>query len=28
MRAAGALLIGKANMHEIGIGMTGFNQHL
>jgi Asp-tRNA(Asn)/Glu-tRNA(Gln) amidotransferase A subunit family amidase len=27
MRAAGALLIGKANMHEIGIGMTGFNRH-
>lgn len=25
MRAAGALLIGKANMHEIGIGVTGFN---
>ena len=27
MRAAGALLIGKANMHEIGIGVTGFNPH-
>lgn len=27
MRAAGALLIGKTNMHEIGIGMTGFNRH-
>jgi Asp-tRNA(Asn)/Glu-tRNA(Gln) amidotransferase A subunit family amidase len=27
MRAAGALLIGKANMHEIGSGMTGFNRH-
>jgi Asp-tRNA(Asn)/Glu-tRNA(Gln) amidotransferase A subunit family amidase len=27
LRAAGALLIGKANMHEIGIGVTGFNQH-
>ncbi|MCJ7661023.1 MAG: amidase [Anaerolineales bacterium] len=27
MRAAGALLIGKANMHEIGIGVTGFNRH-
>ncbi len=27
MREAGALLIGKANMHEIGIGMTGFNPH-
>ena len=25
MRAAGALLIGKANMHEIGIGVTGLN---
>jgi Asp-tRNA(Asn)/Glu-tRNA(Gln) amidotransferase A subunit family amidase len=25
MRAAGALLIGKANMHEIGIGITGLN---
>ena len=28
MRAAGALLIGKANMHEIGIGVTGLNPHL
>ncbi len=27
MRASGALLIGKANMHEIGIGVTGFNPH-
>ncbi len=27
MRAAGALLFGKANMHEIGIGVTGFNPH-
>lgn len=27
LRAAGALLIGKANMHEIGIGVTGFNPH-
>ena len=27
MRVAGALLIGKANMHEIGIGMTGLNPH-
>ena len=27
LRAAGALLVGKANMHEIGIGVTGFNQH-
>lgn len=26
-RAAGALLIGKANMHEIGIGVTGLNPH-
>ncbi len=25
MREAGALLIGKANMHEIGIGVTGLN---
>jgi Asp-tRNA(Asn)/Glu-tRNA(Gln) amidotransferase A subunit family amidase len=25
MRSAGALLIGKANMHEIGIGVTGLN---
>lgn len=27
LRSAGALLIGKANMHEIGIGMTGLNPH-
>ena len=27
LRAAGALLIGKANMHEIGLGVTGFNPH-
>jgi Asp-tRNA(Asn)/Glu-tRNA(Gln) amidotransferase A subunit family amidase len=27
MRQAGALLIGKANMHEIGINVTGFNPH-
>ncbi|UZE95376.1 amidase [Alkalimarinus alittae] len=27
LRAAGALLIGKANMHEIGIGVTGANPH-
>ena len=27
MRAADALLIGKANMHEIGIGVTGLNPH-
>ena len=24
---AGALLVGKTNMHEIGIGVTGFNPH-
>jgi Asp-tRNA(Asn)/Glu-tRNA(Gln) amidotransferase A subunit family amidase len=27
LRRAGALLIGKANMHEIGIGVTGINPH-
>jgi Asp-tRNA(Asn)/Glu-tRNA(Gln) amidotransferase A subunit family amidase len=27
LRAAGALIIGKANMHEIGIGVTGNNPH-
>lgn len=27
MRSAGALLIGKANMHEIGINVTGLNPH-
>jgi Asp-tRNA(Asn)/Glu-tRNA(Gln) amidotransferase A subunit family amidase len=27
LRAAGALLIGKTNMHEIGIGVTGLNAH-
>jgi Asp-tRNA(Asn)/Glu-tRNA(Gln) amidotransferase A subunit family amidase len=27
MRASGAMLIGKANMHEIGIGVTGQNTH-
>jgi len=27
MRAAGALLIGKTNMHEIGMGVTGLNLH-
>jgi Asp-tRNA(Asn)/Glu-tRNA(Gln) amidotransferase A subunit family amidase len=27
LRAGGALLIGKANMHEIGIGVTGLNPH-
>jgi Asp-tRNA(Asn)/Glu-tRNA(Gln) amidotransferase A subunit family amidase len=25
MRAAGALMVGKTNMHEIGIGVTGLN---
>jgi Asp-tRNA(Asn)/Glu-tRNA(Gln) amidotransferase A subunit family amidase len=28
MRAAGALLIGKTNMHEIGINVTGLNPNL
>ena len=27
LRAAGAIIIGKANMHEIGIGVTGANVH-
>lgn len=27
LRKAGALLVGKANMHEIGIGVTGINPH-
>lgn len=27
LRAAGALLIGKANMHELGMGVTGLNPH-
>ncbi len=27
MREAGAVLIGKANMHEIGIGVNGLNPH-
>ena len=27
MRTAGALLLGKVNMHEIGIGVTGHNTH-
>ncbi|MEK7483456.1 MAG: amidase [Planctomycetota bacterium] len=27
VRATGALLIGKTNMHEIGIGVTGLNPH-
>jgi Asp-tRNA(Asn)/Glu-tRNA(Gln) amidotransferase A subunit family amidase len=26
-RAAGALLLGKANMHEIGLGVSGINPH-
>jgi len=28
MRSAGALLIGKTNMHEIGIGVTGLNPNI
>ena len=27
MRAAGALMVGKTNMHEIGINVTGLNPH-
>lgn len=27
LREAGALILGKANMHEIGIGVTGINPH-
>ena len=27
LRAAGALLVGKAHMHEIGLGVTGLNPH-
>ncbi len=27
LREAGALIIGKTNMHEIGIGVTGLNPH-
>jgi Asp-tRNA(Asn)/Glu-tRNA(Gln) amidotransferase A subunit family amidase len=27
MRATGALMVGKCNMHEIGIGVTGLNPH-
>ncbi|MDA1081176.1 MAG: amidase [Gemmatimonadetes bacterium] len=27
MRAVGALIVGKANMHEIGINVTGLNPH-
>lgn len=28
LRAAGALLFGKLNMHELGMGVTGINPHL
>lgn len=27
LRAAGALLVGKTNMHEFGLGVTGINPH-
>ena len=27
LRAGGAMLVGKANMHELGINVTGFNPH-
>lgn len=27
LRAAGALIVGKANMHELGINITGLNPH-
>lgn len=27
LRTAGALIVGKANMHEFGINVTGFNPH-
>ena len=27
LRAAGALLVGKATLHELGIGMSGLNTH-
>jgi Asp-tRNA(Asn)/Glu-tRNA(Gln) amidotransferase A subunit family amidase len=27
MRASGAMLVGKCNMHEIGLGVTGLNPH-
>lgn len=27
LRAAGAVMVGKANMHEIGIGVSGYNEH-
>ncbi len=25
LRSAGALMVGKTNMHEIGLGVTGLN---
>jgi len=27
LRAAGALIVGKTNMHEVGLGVTGINPH-
>ena len=27
LRSAGALMVGKTNMHEIGLGVTGLNTH-
>lgn len=27
LRAAGAVLVGKTNMHELGVGVTGINPH-
>jgi Asp-tRNA(Asn)/Glu-tRNA(Gln) amidotransferase A subunit family amidase len=27
LRSAGALLVGKTNMHEVGLGITGVNPH-
>lgn len=27
LRQAGAILVGKANLHEAGVGMTGINAH-
>ena len=27
LRSAGALMVGKTNMHEIGLGVTGLNIH-
>lgn len=27
LRAAGAMLVGKTNMHEVGLGVTGINPH-